>query len=405
MQLKYNVRGVVGKDIGEKEIKYFGKCIINYIYHNKYTPSIIIGKDNRVTSDYILNLLNSVLLKNGIEVNVVGVVTTPELRFLTKKFQFSLGVMITASHNSKEFNGFKCFDSCGDMVDIHKQNIKTYKVKRYEKVVDISKFKELYLRELKNRLNANKIKCVFDCANGASVEVVRKVFSKHQIIGCDTSGHYINDDYGSQCLDNVRTICKKYKKIGFAFDGDADRVVAIDERGEVIDGDKILYILATQKLGFGDKVVGTSVSSLGLEISLRRLGVNLIREKVGAKYVARRMKQENIILGGEGCGHIFSSSSVSDGVAVAIELINILERTGLNFGQLLTGYKQMYSLTKDIDINKVNDIVEFEYNDKEVRVVVRKSETEQVLRVFVEGESKDIVENKINNLIQELGWK
>lgn len=400
MQSKYNLRGIVGKDLNEKEIKKFAKNIIGYIYENKCKPYIIIGKDNRVSSDYIFNLINSVLLKYGVETNFVGVATTPELAYLTKKFKFSLGVMITASHNSYEYNGFKCFNNTGEMIDIYNKDIKRCKIE-YKKIVDIGKFTELYIRELKNKLNTNKLKCVFDCANGVMLDIVRKVFPRQQIIGRDASGKYVNDCCGSQYLDNIISICKKYKKIGFAFDGDGDRVVAIDECGQIIDGDKILYILATQKLGFGDRVVGTQISSLGLEISLRRLGVLLIREKVGAKYVAKRMKKENVILGGETCGHIFLSSTISDGIVTAIELINILNRTGFTFTELLSGYKSMYRITKDVSIDNIKNVREIEDMDKGVRVIVRKSGTENLLRILVEGESEDLVKAKLEEVLKE----
>ena len=402
MYLKYNLRGIVGKDLNEKQIKQYAKCIVNYIYQNKLSPSVIVAKDNRESSDYIFSLLCGVLLNKGIDVNFVGVGTTPQLVYLTKRFKFGLGVMVTASHNLNEYNGFKSFNSSGEMVDIHKLAIKNYKSKRYGKIVDVSKFKELYLRDLKNQLNSNNIKCVFDCANGSSVEVVRKLFPRHHVIGNDTTGKYVNDNYGSQSLDNIKSICKRNKKIGFAFDGDGDRVVAVDENGDVVDGDKILYILATQKLGFGDKVVGTQITSLGLEISLRRLGVSLIRENVGAKYVARRMKIEKALLGGEPCGHIFLSSIVSDGMLLVVELLNILNRTGLTFAQLLSGYKQIYQASTDIPINEVSDLAEFEQVDKNSRVVVRKSATEEVLRVFVECEDKLLIDKKLNEVVDRV---
>lgn len=402
MYLKYNLRGVVGKDLNEKEIRRFAKNIVSYIYVNKHKPCVVIGKDNRVTSDYILNFLNSILLKSGIEVSVLGTTSTPEVAYLTKKFKYTLGIMITASHNSYEYNGFKCFNVLGEMVDIDKQVIRKVRLVNYKKLIDAKTFKEVYLRELKNKLNPNNIKCIFDCANGTMVDIVRKIFPRNQIIGNNTSGEDINQSCGSQCLDRLINMCKKYKKIGFAFDGDGDRVIAIDENGSVVDGDKIIYILATQKLGFGDKVVGTQISSLGLEISLRRLGVSLIRERVGAKYVARRIKKENVILGGETCGHIFLSSAISDGVAIVIELLNILNRTGLTFEQLLSGYKQTFKLTKDFKVDNLIECDEYEKIDNNVRVVVRRSGTEDVVRVFVEGENIDAVKLKFEEVVKSI---
>lgn len=398
-----NFRGIVGKDFNEKEIKRFAKKVIHYINSNKYSKEIIIGKDNRRTGDYILSLLQSVLLAKGISVYVIGVCSTPELLYLTKKFKFNLGIMITASHNPYDYNGFKCFNRFGDLINIRQYEEKNYKSKDYGLVVDISKYKELYLRELKNELNPNKIQCVFDCANGASVKVVRKVFPKQYIIGADTDGRQINNGCGSQHLDKIKAICKCHKKIGFAFDGDGDRVIAIDEKGEVVDGDKILYILASQRLSFGDKVIGNKISGLGLEISLRRLGVGLIREKVGTKYIVDRMKQEQSVLGGESCGHVFiSQQGASDGVRVAIELLNILNRTGLNFEQLLSGYKEVYQIMKSVDISDNENIDEVEEVTNNMRVIVRKSETEPKIRIFIEGSEKSIVDEKYSEIIKGL---
>ena len=402
MLSKYNFRGIVGVDLKENDVKQFAKKVVRYIYSNNLPRTIIMAKDNRESGDYLLSVASAVFTSCGIEVGWLGVATTPMLVYLTSRFKFGLGVMVTASHNPKEYNGFKVFNSCGEGVDVCDLDICCRALKKYTKIVDVGKLKEVYWRELKNGLNPNKIKCVFDCANGASVEIIRKVFPRHQMIGSDTSGKCINDNYGTQDLRNIQAVCKRYKKIGFAFDGDGDRVIAIDENGKVIDGDKILYILAMQNLGFGDRVVGTKLTSLGLEVSLRRLGVSLIRERVGAKYVARRMSAENIILGGESCGHIFLGYRVNDAVRTVIELLNILNRTGMTFEQLLSGYKQMFGLSKDINVEDVKKFNEIEKFNNDVRVVVRKSGTENVVRVFVEGESENKVKDKMQQVLKQI---
>jgi len=400
--MKYNLRGIIGKTLTEKEIKKFANQIVGYVYSNNYKRMIIVGKDNRISSDYILSVMQSVLLKSEIAVYTIDLATTPELVYLTKKFKFNLGVMITASHNSCEYNGLKCFNQYGEMVEIVNQVVKKQVCKNYEKVTNISTYKELYLLKLKNMLNPNSIKCIFDCANGASIDIVRRVFGKHQIIGKDTSGRYINDEYGTESLENIKHACKKNKKIGFAFDGDADRVIAVDEYGEVINGDKILYILATQYLSAGDKVVGTVMSSLGLEKSLAKIGIELVREKVGAKNVAKRMFNDEIVLGGESCGHVFIGREASDGILVAIQLLNILNRTGKTFRQLLDGYIDVYQMSQDIYVDNVKNDINIEQGTKEYRIVVRRSQTESKYRVLVEGVDKALVESKFNNIILDL---
>ena len=308
--------------------------------------------------------------------------------------------MITASHNPAKHNGLKCFDISGQMIDILESKTKT-KSNRYSKQIDVGKFKELYIRELKNQLNDNNIDCIFDCANGATVDVVRNVFPRQQIIGYDTSGKYINDGFGSENIETLATVCKKNKKIGFAFDGDGDRVIAVDENGSVIDGDKILYILARFYLKPGDKVVGTEISSLALEKSLENMGINLIREKVGAKYVARRMKQEKAILGAESCGHIFTPTIDSDGVRVAIELLNILSMSGNSFDELLAGYIKTYQLVKNMDIDHTENVIEYQQNTNDMRIIVRKSATEGKVRIYVEGTDEGLVWEKFQQVARD----
>lgn len=399
----YNLRGILGKDLRAKHIKKFSKNIINYIYENDYSKAVILGKDNRESSDYIASLIQTELLASGIKIFVIGETTTPQLIFLTRKFKFKIGIMVTASHNSSEFNGIKCFNQNGDMLDIDYNIYKKIKHAKYEKVIDISRYKELYLRKIKNELNPNKTKCIFDCANGVMVDVVKNIFPMHKIIGNDTSGKYINYDCGTEHLDKLKMLCKANGQIGFAFDGDGDRVIAIDKNGNTIDGDKILYILAKEYLGDGDKVVGTITTSLALQRALEKLNIKLIREKVGAKYVSRRMIKEKSLLGGESCGHIFTpKSNASDGVLVVIELLNILNRTGLEFDELLKEYPKTYKITNDLDIETISNTTEYQQSTNDMRIVIRQSTTEDKLRVLVEGFDESMVAIKYQQIIEKI---
>ncbi len=397
---RYNFRGIVGVDVTENTIKQFAKGVANYIYSNKFSPMIIVGKDNRESSDYVLSVVKSVLLSSGISVCELGVVSTPQLVYITKKFRFNLGLMITASHNPSNYNGLKCFDVSGQMLDIVESKTRI-KRNRYAKQIDIANFKELYIRELKNQLHENGIECVFDCGNGATVDVVRNVFPRHHIIGNDTSGKYINDGFGSENIETLAVVCKKNNKIGFAFDGDGDRVIAVNEDGKVIDGDKILYILARFYLKAGDKVIGTQISSLALERSLQNMGIGLIREKVGAKYVASRIRQEKALLGGESCGHIFTPTSDSDGVRIAIELLNILNMSGKTFDELLKGYIKTYKFVKNIDINQALNMVEYTQITNDMLVLVRHSATENKLRIYVEGTDEGLAWQKFEQVVRD----
>ena len=406
----YNLRGVVGDGLDEKVVKNFAKNIIKYIYSHRLDKMIIIGKDNRVSGDYILSVINSKLISNRIKVFNVGEVSTPELAFLTKKLNFPIGVMITASHNSWEYNGVKCFDINGKDINITDCKSVVADKKKFEKIVDIRKYQDLYLRELKNLIKYKQVKCIFDCANGSTLDVVRKIFPKQKIIGNDKTGRYINEGFGTQNLNELCSLCKRNRCIGFAFDGDGDRVIAVDVDGNVIDGDKILYILATQYLYRGDRVVGTVLSNLGLELSLRRYGIGFVREDVGAQKVGDRVDVEGILFGAEPCGHIyFSKLGRFDGVAIAILLLNILDRTGLSFNDLLADYIQYYQVSVNLPMESVkeSDKICINYkclceNSRGLRVVVRPSKTEPVLRVLVEADDLKNAENKMCEIAKML---
>ena len=401
VDIKYNIRGIVGKGLTERDIKYFAKSVVEYIYKNNEILSVVIAKDNRLSGDYVLSVLQSELLKCGIGVYMLGVATTPALANITKQFRFSAGIMITASHNSYEYNGLKIFDKNGNVLRLCSDK-KVCGLKKFGQVVDAKNFKELYIQELKHALGKNRTDCIFDCANGASTEIVREVFKGCQMIGTELSGKYINNGFGTENIDKLKSYCKRNNKIGFAFDGDADRVVAVDLDGEIIDGDKILYILATQKLRTGDKVVGTQLSSLALERALDRFGIELVRAKVGAKFVASKMQELDVKLGAEACGHVFDDVEYSDGVRVAIELINIINRTGKSFKQLLEGYESTYKFYKDIYIESDEKVLENDSVEDNVHVVVRKSLTEPKIRIFVEGFDKCKAQQKFEQIVDRV---
>ena len=401
MAFKYNFRGVVGKDFTIKDIKSFARGAIDYIYSKQLSPMVILAKDNRVTGDYILSVLQSELLLYGVGVYLLSEpATTPELVFLTKKFKFGLGIMVTASHNASEYNGIKCFSKSGYPVIIKDVSKKNCKNKKYAKLIYVNNFKDLYLNELKTRIRTIDANVIFDCANGSATYIVRSLLPKNRIVGTELSGQYINNDFGTEHIHNLRARCTKHNAIGFAFDGDADRVIAVDEDGSVIDGDKILFILASQNLGLGDVVVGTQVTSMALERSLGKLGIKLIRTNVGSQYVVECMKERNARLGGENCGHIFNNLNYSDGIGVAIELINIISRTGKTFKQLLSEYEHTFIQSSNIDY--IDNVDEVDIIENNMHIIVRKSRTENKVRLMVEGYNEREVRFKHEQMLNIL---
>lgn len=405
----YSLRGIVGKELTEKVINKFAGNAINYIYEKDLNKAIIVGCDNRLSSDYINNLLQSKIVKSGIKVLSAGECSMPELVYLTRNFRAGLGIMITASHNSSEYNGFKCFDCYGEGLDITDVGYKRVRRKvDFERVIDISRYKELYFRDLKNSLTKNDIKCVFDCSNGSTRDVVRKLFKKSKIINTSSYNKLSAWKYDDDNLDGLIGLCKKNKCIGFNFSSDGSRVKVISSRGEVLDGDKIVYILASQFLYKGETVVGTSDSSIALELSLRRLGIKFVRETVGIDNICNRIKRCKYVLGGESCGHIvIDKIGVSDGVYTAILILNILNRTGLGLEDLLIHYKKMYTSSKNI---LLKDVVNLEFDSlnmstSRLRIIVRKSKTEPMVRIVIEGEEEKEVNEHTKRVLMRLGDK
>lgn len=376
MNDNYSVSGVIGKDLSENHIKATIKDIIKFINKNKLPRKVLVAKDNRQSGDYIVALIQSILLKSGIDVDLMGITTTPCMVYTANKFKYSVGIMVTAP-KFKQYNGLKTYFLASE------NGLASHN--KYGKSKEVHETTEFYIRKLKNELKC-KNKYIFDCANGVSVDMVRRLFPRHKIIGDDQTGEYINDCFGMKHIQTLSNLCKKTAMVGFAFNEDGRGVIAVDESGKIIDSNQIVYILSKFYLMAGAKVGVADNASLGLDVSLRKLGIS----------VARKPSEADISV--DKFGYItFDNMKCADGIHIAIKLISILEQSKMTFDELLSEYKQYYSIQKEVSCEKPF------YNkvSKEVRVVISRMD-ESTLQIFVEGLDKSLVEKEFNQIIGEL---
>lgn len=407
------IRGKVDDDLSSSIIKKTSKAIVRYYKINKLKPVLLIGNDSRISSDYITSILSTILLKNGVEIHNLGICSSPCLAYTTQKFNYPLGLMISASHNPYEFNGLKFFNSFGEKVnDEFEQNFEILMDKTsnlnhsiYTTTKDVGNLKQNYIQHLKTIKKFN-FPCIFDCANGGTSEICKEVFPLYEKININPNGNNINLNAGCTHLEMLKHLCIKKEKIGFAFDGDGDRVHLIDTDGEIIAGDKILYILSKFFQTSGDTLVGTIYTNSGLERSLKQRNITLNRVPVGDKNVYKSMKDNHSILGGEDSGHIILKPymNTGDGMLIAIILGNILQSSKLTLKELLKTYQEDYQgrrNLKNISNYKTNSLIEqlIEKHQKEgAKVIIRPSGTEPVLRLFAEHQSKETAEKILNEL-------
>jgi len=366
----------------------------------------------------------------GIEVILVGPLPTSALPILIKSLRADMGVMITASHNTYEYNGLKFFDSEGNKISkVLEKNIESiiFNKRKYDKISTLNyesgkafrledaqgRYSEYLKSTIIEKNKLKKIKVVLDCGNGATYNIAPTLFWE---IGCKVTsinnqpnGRNINKKCGAV---DTRELSKKIidikADIGFAFDGDGDRIIAVDEKGKQIDGDRIIALFAKHylksKLLEKKVVVSTVMSNLGLENYLKnKLGIKLIRTNVGDFNVVKEMKKGSYVLGGEQSGHIILGNylNTGDGILAAIKIIEILSSEKYKASKVFNLYDQYPQIKIDLPIKKKpngffnknlkNIVKENKTNNPNIRYLVRKSGTEPLIRVLLEGQDRDKV--------------
>lgn len=398
-------------------------------------PLILVGRDTRISCDMLALSFASGALSAGATVFDLGVIPTAGVAYCTKLLNADFGVVISASHNPAAFNGIKLFDRRGYKLSEESERAIEHNMNasrlvgnaRIGKYFQKFQFADLYVSDIvASGKPLERLKVVLDCANGGAYKVAPTVFKRlgAEVTAINTgkSGFDINDNAGALHPEALASIVREEAAdVGFAYDGDADRVIAVDESGEIVDGDRILYLLAkdyNRKGKLANRlVVGTSHTNVGIQIALKREEIELIRSDVGDKYVIEMMKKTGAILGGEQSGHIILGdlATTGDGILTSVRVAALLKETGERLSSLAS-----VDLFPQANLNiRVKDKLRV-LNDESLaicladererlgeggRIVVRASGTESVVRVLVETsdrEQSDRIARRIANAIEEL---
>ena len=397
---------------------------------------IVIGRDTRESSKEIESNFINALKNNGAKIFKAGLLSTPAISYLIKKLNCNLGIVVSASHNPYQFNGIKLFNKNGEKLSdsdeskIEKYFFKLTKKKNNDKnngkiqIINnpFSIYKKKFTKILIKNNFSSKLKIVIDCANGSSYKVVKYIFSKINInliyIKDKPNGRNINYKCGSLYPQSlIKEVKKKSADLGISFDGDGDRLICCDEKGKIIDGDKILaclaqYIFNKSRSGV-NSMVGTLMSNRGLEKFVNDIGLKFYRSNVGDKLVYELMKKKDCFLGGEQSGHIILKKfgPSGDGILIALYLIKIISEYNKKTSEIFDLYNSYFQIQKNIKLKdskyqknkKINNLLRF-YNNKiidNVRVLIRLSGTEPVIRLLVEGKKY----SKIRLLAKKLDKK
>ena len=390
-----------------------------------HRPTAIVGQDSRASGQYLEEAICRGLSSAGIDVYRVGILPTPAISFLVKDRGADLGVMISASHNPASDNGIKFFDRSGSkLADQIEAKIESVLGKTVEstngagKVIEDLDAKESYIQNLLKSLDGNLsgLKVVVDCANGAASfvapDVLKRAGAEVIAISASPNGLNINDNCGSTHLENlIEAVKSQGADIGIAHDGDADRVLAIDEKGSVIDGDFILGILAQDMELPTKTVVGTVMTNLGLIKALEEKGIKFIATAVGDRYVLEEMLAGGHLLGGEQSGHIIMSkyANTGDGLLTALQLISKLKKSGKSASELASFMKRYPQVLINVSgvakeklasnqvIAKAVSDVQQRLEDKG-RVLLRASGTEALIRVMIEAQDLSLAQELASEL-------
>ena len=385
--------------------------------------TVVVGKDTRISGYMFESALEAALVASGLDVMLLGPFPTPAISFTIKDCNANFGIVISASHNSYEYNGIKILNNLGEKLDIRlevdienelSKDPITQTADTIGRATRNPNARESYIafisRIFKQTRPLKNMKVVVDCSHGAAYKIAPRVLSSLGAdvipIGCSPNGYNINLNCGSTNIETIaKTVPALSADIGIALDGDADRVILIDPKGTIIEGDQILYILANNannNHNFNSKIVGTILTNSGLDISLKNRGIQLYRSDVGDKNVLQLMRQTGSIIGGENSGHIINLeySPSGDGLMTALLVMKIMVESEKSVDELLDGLDLIPQLSHNIetDLTKIsNDFINKISDDantalKNGRALVRKSGTEPLLRITIE--SKDKVEKE-----------
>ena len=437
MQSIFGTDGIRGRF--NREITYSLAFKVGYALGStleKKNP-VLIGRDTRISGDILLQAITQGLNESGKKFINLGICPTPAIPFLIKQEELSSGIMISASHNPPEYNGIKIFDHNGQkisknfeskiqkLIEESNQNISVPR-----KVISLNKDKDLlniYIKSLIQTMdgeNLSGLKIILDTCYGSATTCAKKIF---QTLGADVrvinnskNGLKINMNCGSTNLEPLKQALRESPAdMGFSFDGDADRVIGIDSKGNVLDGDHILFLwgreLMEQKSLTNNLLISTKMANLGFEKAWKKIGGNLYRTDVGDKYVYEAIREKRAVLGGEQSGHILSkiNNFSGDGILTALQISKYCKKKNINLNDWLESsfepfHQKLTNINLNFNINKINpknktlidqtiDNFQAIYSDN-CRVYIRPSGTEPVMRVLVEAKSY----KKVHSLSSEI---
>lgn len=431
------IRGVANEELRPELAFNVGRAAAHILCNCK-EGKILVGKDTRISGDMLESALVAGITSMGLDVVLLGIIPTPAVAYLTRKYDALAGVVISASHNPGEYNGIKFFNNKGLKLQDEVED-------KIEEILDSNELEELrpiggkvgkviieengsndYKEYLKSAINVDLtgMKIAMDCGHGAlykiGPELIRELNGQVIVVNDKPDGMNINRDCGSTNPDIVsKLVLEEKADMGISFDGDGDRIIAVDNKGNIIDGDHILAICATNLKEKGkltnNTVVGTVMTNMGLDIYLKENDMDIVKVQVGDRYVLEEMLQSNYVLGGEQSGHIIflDYNTTGDGLATGLYLLQVVKDTGKTLAELnklMINYPQVLINAK-VDNDKKHSYLEDEVIKKEIekienifhgqgRVVIRPSGTEPLVRVMIEGKDQEEITNIAENLAE-----
>ena len=431
------VRGVAGTELTIELAMKLGQAGAYVLTKEKeHQPTIIVGCDTRISGGMLANALIAGICSVGANAVYMGVIPTPAIAYLTKKHKVDAGVVISASHNPMEFNGIKFFngegyklsDALEDEIEaLIKNGMKDVTMPIGSGIGKVSyRFdaKEEYISFIKNTvpIDLSNLKIVADCAEGASyytaVETLKGLGANLVPIHVEPDGTNINANCGSTHMDELRArVVFEKADVGLAFDGDADRMLAVDEKGNIVDGDQVMAIIGNYMKDNGklkkNTIVGTIMSNLGFSIMGEKNGIHIEQTKVGDRYVLENMRENGYNIGGEQSGHIIflDENTTGDGLLSALHLLEVMVKTNKKLSELSKVMEVLPQALVNAKVpnHKKENYMEYpeiaqaiENLEKrfagEGRVLIRPSGTEPLVRVMIEGKDQAIIEKEAEQL-------
>ncbi len=428
------VRGIANLDLTCETAYKLGQASAMVLASDVHRPTILVGRDTRLSGEMLESAMVAGICSVGASAVLVGVMPTPAIAYLTCYYEADAGCVISASHNTVEYNGIKYFDKLGhklpDALEDEIENIvKNGMPAGYEPPVGTligrpvrqfnaaRRYIEYIQKSMDVRLDGLHV--VLDCANGAAYEVAPAVFeelgAKVSLYYHEPDGTNINDNCGSTHPHRLCELVKEHgADVGFAFDGDADRVIASDERGKMVDGDQMMALLAVYLKKKGklptNTLVATVMSNMGLDLAMKSQGINLIKTKVGDRYVLEKMREEDHMLGGEQSGHVIlrAFSTTGDGVLTALQVLGAMVHAKTTLSSLAGVMQVMpqslfaahvddrkkYAFAENPKIREMMGELEQKYKGIG-RLLIRASGTEPLVRVMIEGPDQREIENDV----------